>query len=89
MKNKILYCINIVDIFFLGLFISCMDSTNITIPTIGIVICAAWLLIYYEFNQTKIRNSKIKLTKKEIGYCINDILIVQEVYNEEKKGNVQ
>ena len=48
MKNKILYSINIVDIFFLGLFISCMDSTNITIPTIGIVICTVWLLIYYE-----------------------------------------
>lgn len=48
MKNKILYCVNMVDIFFLGLFISCMDSTNITIPTIGIVICTAWLLIYYE-----------------------------------------
>ena len=48
MKNKILSCVNMVDIFFLGLFISCMDSTNITIPTIGIVICTAWLLIYYE-----------------------------------------
>lgn len=48
MKNKILYCINMVDIFFLALFISCMDSTNITIPTIGIVICIAWLLIYHE-----------------------------------------
>ena len=84
MKNKILSCINMVDIFFLGLFISCMDSANITIPTIGIVICTAWLLIYYEFNQIKIRNSKTKLTKKEIGYCINDILIVQEVYNERK-----
>ena len=48
MKNKILYCINMVDIFFLGLFISCMDSANIAIPTIGIVICTAWLLIYYE-----------------------------------------
>ena len=51
MKNKILYCINMVDIFFLGLFISCMDSTNIAIPSIGIVICAAWLLIYHEFNK--------------------------------------
>ena len=48
MKNKILSCVNMVDIFFLGLFISCMDSANITIPAIGIVICAAWLLIYYE-----------------------------------------
>ena len=51
MKNKILYCINMVDIFFLGLFISCMDSTNIAIPSIGIGICAVWLLIYYEFNK--------------------------------------
>ena len=51
MKNKILYCINMVDIFFLGLFISCMDSANIAIPSIGIVICAAWLLIYHEFNK--------------------------------------
>ena len=48
MKNKILSCVNMVDIFFLGLFISCMDSANIAIPTIGIVICTAWLLIYYE-----------------------------------------
>ena len=51
MKNKILYFVNMVDIFFLGLFISCMDSANITIPAIGIVICAAWLLIYHEFNK--------------------------------------
>ena len=50
MKNKILYCINMVDIFFLALFISCMDSTNITIPTIGIAIGAAWLLIYYLYR---------------------------------------
>ena len=46
MKNKILTCINMVDIFFLALFISFMDSTTITIPTIGIMICAAWLSIY-------------------------------------------
>jgi len=46
MKNKILYCINLADMFFLGFFfISCMDSTNITIPAIGIVICVVWLLI--------------------------------------------
>ena len=50
MKNKILYCINMVDIFFLALFISCMDSTNIATPTIGIAICAAWLLIYYLYR---------------------------------------
>ena len=50
MKNKILYCINMVDIFFLALLISCMDSTNITIPTIGIAICATWLLIYYLYR---------------------------------------
>lgn len=50
MKNKILSCINMVDIFFLALFISCMDSTNITIPTIGIAISAAWLLIYYLYR---------------------------------------
>lgn len=46
MKNKILSCINMVDIFFLALFISCMDGSKITIPTIGIMICATWLLIY-------------------------------------------
>ena len=50
MKNKILYCINMVDIFFLALFISCMDSANITIPTIVIAICAAWLIIYYLYR---------------------------------------
>ena len=50
MKNKILYCINMVDIFFLALFISCMDSANITVPTIGIAIGVAWLLIYYLYR---------------------------------------
>lgn len=50
MKNKILSCINMVDIFFLALFISCMDSTNITIPTIGIATCTAWLLFYYLYR---------------------------------------
>ena len=56
MKNKILSCINMVDIFFLALFISCMDSTNITIPTIGILIWAAWLLIYNEVKIIKNEN---------------------------------
>ena len=56
MKNKILSCINMVDIFFLALFISCMDSTNIAIPTIGILICAAWLLIYNEVKIIKNEN---------------------------------
>lgn len=50
MKNKILSCINMVDIFFLALFISCMDSMNITIPAIGIAIGGAWLLIYYLYR---------------------------------------
>ena len=50
MKNKILSCINMVDMFFLALFISCMDSMNVTIPTIGIVICAALLLICYLYR---------------------------------------
>lgn len=58
MKNKVLYCINMVDIFFLGLFISCMDSMNITIPAIGIVICTVWLLIYYEFNNVSRETQK-------------------------------
>ena len=54
MKNKILYCINMVVIFFLMLFVSCMDSKDITIPTIGIVICMVWLIIYYEVSKDNI-----------------------------------
>ena len=86
MKNKILYCINMVDIFFLGLFISCMDSANITMPSIGIGICATWLLIYRYSN--RIRGTKTPLTDKELEYCAHDVLTLQEVFNE-KKGNVQ
>ena len=54
MKNKILCCINMVDMFFLALFISCMDSTKITIPSIGIVICATWLLLQVVWEEVKI-----------------------------------
>ena len=79
MKNKILSCINMVDIFFLGLFISGMDSTNITIPTIGIAICAAWLLIYYLYRG---RGNKTTLTDKELEYCAHDVLTLNAILQE-------
>ena len=59
MKNKILSCINMVDIFFLGFFISCMDSTNITTPAIGIVICTAWLFYYEQDVERGVENEKM------------------------------
>lgn len=51
LKNKILKILNFIAMFILMLSISAMDSKDITIPVIGIAICMAWLLIYYEFNK--------------------------------------
>ena len=83
MKNKILSCVNMVDIFFLGLFISCMDSPNITIPTIGIVICAAWLLISRVLISN--RGTKTHLTDKELEYCAHDVLTLNAIIERSRK----
>ena len=36
------------------IFICSMDSQNIIIPIVGMIVCGAWLILFYTLNEDKI-----------------------------------
>ena len=49
MKNKILKMISHIVLVLMIICICSVDSKGTIIPMVGIMVCAAWLTIYYHF----------------------------------------
>lgn len=49
MKNKILKMISRIVLVLMIICICSVDSKGTIIPMVGIMVCAAWLTIYYRF----------------------------------------
>ena len=54
MKNKILKTISNIALIMMMIFICSMDSPNITIPIVGMIVCGAWLILFYTVNEDKL-----------------------------------
>ena len=54
MKNIILKTISNIALVMMMIFICSMDSPNIIIPTIGIIVCGGWLTLFYFLNEDKL-----------------------------------
>ena len=54
MKNKILKTISNIALILMMIFICSMDSPNIIIPIVGIIVCGAWLILFYTVNEDKL-----------------------------------
>jgi hypothetical protein len=65
MKNKILKGITIVAWILLMIFIIAADSQNIWIPMIGMLICGAWLSLFYFLNEDKLLKELLKELLKD------------------------
>ena len=56
MKNVILKTISNIALIMMMIFICSMDSPNIIIPTIGMIVCGAWLILFYTVNEDKLED---------------------------------
>ena len=56
MKNKILKTISNIALIMMMIFICSMDSPNIVIPIVGMIVCGAWLILFYTVNEDKMRD---------------------------------
>ena len=54
MKNIVLKTISNIALIMMMIFICSMDSTNIIIPIVGMIVCGAWLILFYTLNEDKI-----------------------------------
>ena len=54
MKNKILKTISNIALVMMMIFICSMDSQNIVIPTMGMIVCGTWLILFYTVNEDKL-----------------------------------
>lgn len=54
MKNIILKTISNIALIMMMIFICSMDSQNIIIPIVGIIVCGAWLILFYTLNEDKL-----------------------------------
>ena len=54
MKNIILKTISNIALMMMMIFICSMDSQNIIIPIVGMIVCGAWLILFYTLNEDKI-----------------------------------
>lgn len=50
MKNIILKTISTIALILMIVFICSADSKNIMIPIIGMIVCGAWLYLFYSVN---------------------------------------
>ena len=53
MKNKILKTISDIALIMMMIFICSMDSPNIVIPIVGMIVCGTWLILFYTVNEDK------------------------------------
>ena len=56
MKNKILKTISNIALVMMMIFICSMDSPNIIIPIVGMIVCGAWLILFYTVNEDKLED---------------------------------
>ena len=54
MKNKILKTISDIALIMMMIFICSMDSPDIVIPIVGMIVCGAWLILFYTVNEDKL-----------------------------------
>ena len=54
MKNIILKTISNIALIMMMIFICSMDSPNIIIPIVGIIVCGSWLTLFYFLNEDKL-----------------------------------
>ena len=54
MKNKILKTISTIALVLMMVFMCSADSKNIMIPIVGMVVCGAWLTLFYFLNEDKL-----------------------------------
>lgn len=54
MKNIILKIISTIVFMLMMFFISALDSDNIIIPIVGIIVCGGWLTLFYFINEDKL-----------------------------------
>ena len=54
MKNIILKTISTILFMLMMFFISVVDSDNIIIPIVGIIVCGSWLMLFYFLNENKL-----------------------------------
>ena len=54
MKNIILKTISTILFMLMMFFISVLDSDNIIIPIVGIIVCGSWLMLFYFLNENKL-----------------------------------
>ena len=54
MKNIILKTISNIALIMMMIFICSMDSPNIIIPIVGMIVCGAWLILFYTVNEDKL-----------------------------------
>ena len=54
MKNIILKIISNIALVMMMIFICSMDSPNIVIPIVGMIVCGAWLILFYTVNEDKL-----------------------------------
>lgn len=54
MKNKILKMISRIILVIMIICICSVDSKGTIIPMVGIIVCAAWLTIYYFLHEDEL-----------------------------------
>ena len=54
MKNIILKTISTIVFMLMMFFMSALDSENIIIPIVGIIVCGGWLTLFYFLNEDKL-----------------------------------
>ena len=54
MKNKILKTISNIALIMMMIFMCSMDSPNIVIPIVGMIVCGGWLTLFYFLNEDKL-----------------------------------
>ena len=54
MKNIILKTISTIVFMLMMFFMSALDSENIIIPIVGMIVCGAWLILFYTVNEDKL-----------------------------------
>lgn len=58
MKNKILKMISRIVLVLMIICICSVDSKGTIIPMVGIMVCAAWLTIYYYLHEDESLDEK-------------------------------
>lgn len=54
MKNIILKTISNIALIMMMIFMCSLDSENIIIPIVGIIVCGGWLTLFYMANEERL-----------------------------------